>query len=73
MVFDSDERAPRTGWASGLAKASMAALVFEAVSGLAITFSPLCACGATAWQAGWLDTWRRPWVGHWQDWQRLPD
>ncbi|MEK7685894.1 MAG: multiheme c-type cytochrome [Verrucomicrobiota bacterium] len=30
----------RTGWASWLAKASMAALLFEAVSGLAVTFSP---------------------------------
>jgi hypothetical protein len=33
-------RALRTGWASRLARFSLAALVFEAVSGLAITVSP---------------------------------
>lgn len=68
--------APRTGWVSALARLSMAALVFEAVSGLAITVSPFhpvlqwdvlahTVVGAAtllplAWYAGW----------HWLDYRR---
>ena len=75
MNTNNSTREPNTGWVSWLAKASMAVLIFEAVSGLAITLAPFHA--AIQWNVlahtlvGALALLPLAWycARHWQDYR----
>ena len=72
---DKNDSSVKTGWASHLARVSMALLLFEAVSGLAVTCFPFHA--AIQWNviihtcAGWLLLLPLTWytLGHWRQYR----